>query len=106
MFIDIYKGLVILYIGMITTIVDLAVCKECGWLPLEEPADFLLIGLWPTDLKQLTFMEFSYMQYNSTLQHMSPSLSLSSMLQTLTFITTFSGEVSQNYLYKMLCQLA
>lgn len=68
-------------------------CGECD-LHYGHATDFVRVGLWPISMDLLTsFIDFQFMFFVSTLQHHSPTLSLGSILQTVLFMTSITGEV-------------
>lgn len=69
-------------------------CKICDKSPLTTVADLVQLALWPLNPRGTMFVDFSFMFYISVLQHFSPPLSMGAMLETLKFITSLNGIVS------------
>lgn len=68
-------------------------CEDCE-RHYEHATDFVRVGLWPINMDLLTsFIDFQFMFFVSSLQHHSPTLSLGSILQTVLFMTSITGEV-------------
>lgn len=69
------------------------ICTKCEWRWYVEAVDCVKVALWPVDARCETWIDFSLMFHSSVLTHMSPVLSLGSLLETLKFTTSLTGVV-------------
>ena len=68
-------------------------CDHCMWSSWCTPHDAIRHALWPINSKLDVFIDFNLMLFMSVLQHESPTLSLGSLLKSLLFMPSLSGQV-------------
>ncbi|XP_067944862.1 uncharacterized protein [Watersipora subatra] len=77
---------------MVSQKIDVMVCEACSWSSWREPQQLVQYGLWPVDVEGRAYFNFSFLLSASILQHFSPSLSLKSLLDSVSFISSLDGE--------------
>ena len=81
-------------VGLVTHYIPNCVCIDCGWRWYTEAIDCVKIGLWPVDARCEVFLDFVFMFHSSVMTHLSPGLSMGSLLEAIKFTTSLTGSVS------------
>lgn len=92
-------------LGMTEEKLRIIKCVSCGASGVRvwgTPPEYCQIGLWPLHVGSWTFLDFPLMNFMSTLQHLSPVTSLTSLLETLKFTHKFPSVVSFHQVFSRL----